>query len=114
MSEVRSPKRPSKAVKAPSKAVPCDVETSDDEAGAPTASSSKAPDRPSRELPPPATEEAKEQRLRRLCEKKPSGKIHIPQHIHEKWAKGGSNRQELMELLEQCEFKRDRVGSQTL
>ena len=114
VSEVRFPKRPSKAVKAPSKAVPCDVETSDDEAGAPTASSSKTPDRPSRELAPPATEEAKEQRLRRLCEKKPSGKIHVPQHIHEKWAKGGSNRQELMELLEQCEFKRDRVGSQTL
>ena len=46
-------------------------------------------------------------RLRRLCEKKPSGKLKVPLAIHEQWLAGGKQRDELRALLEQFEFDKD-------
>ena len=46
-------------------------------------------------------------RLRRLCEKKPSGKIKVPLAIHEQWLAGGKQRDELRALLEQFKFDKD-------
>lgn len=40
---------------------------------------------PKNDLPPPETEAAKMQRLRRLCEKKPSGRCNVPEAIHVRW-----------------------------
>ncbi|CAJ1404491.1 unnamed protein product [Effrenium voratum] len=52
------------------------------------------------------TEQAKRHRLRRLCERKPSGKIQVPQEIHEQWAAGGQGREDLMQMLEEAEFNK--------
>lgn len=41
-------------------------------------------------------------RLRRLCEVKPSGKIKVPQEVHDAWKSGGYSRQSLMDLFLQC------------
>ena len=46
-------------------------------------------------------------RLRRLCERKPSGKLQVPEPIHAQWAAGGKQRDELRALLEQYEFDRE-------
>ena len=43
-------------------------------------------------------------RLRRLCERKPTGKLNVPQSIHEQWLQVGKPRDELRQLLEQLEF----------
>lgn len=47
-------------------------------------------------------------RLRRLCERKPSGKINVPEAVHKQWAAGGPQRDELRVLLEQLEFDKAR------
>eukprot|EP00435_Cladocopium_sp_Y103_P021951 s2483_g5.t1 len=46
-------------------------------------------------------------RLRRLCERKGSGKLKVPQAIHDQWVAGGKQRDELRMLLEQYEFDKD-------
>ncbi|CAK9085808.1 Uncharacterized protein SCF082_LOCUS40624 [Durusdinium trenchii] len=46
-------------------------------------------------------------RLRRLCEKKPSGKLNVPQDIHNMWLAGGHSRDNLRALLEKFEFDKD-------
>lgn len=43
-------------------------------------------------------------RLRRLCDKKPSGKCSVPQNIHDQWKLGGKARDELRMLLEKYDF----------
>ena len=53
------------------------------------------------------SEAAKRQRLRRLCERKSSGKLNVPEHIHQMWLKGGHNRDELLELLEESDWQKD-------
>lgn len=53
---------------------------------------------------------AKNNRLRRLCEKKPSGKINVPQHIHDAWAAGGHSREQLLEALEEANWNKDMVS----
>ena len=60
---------------------------------------------------PPETTEAKEARLRRLCEMKPSGKCHVSPEVHEQWARGGTSRAQLMKQLEDCGF--DKAGLNT-
>lgn len=35
------------------------------------------------------SEAAKDNRLRRLCEKKPSGRCHVTDEVHRRWALGG-------------------------
>lgn len=44
-------------------------------------------------------------RLRRLCEKKPSGKCNVPSVVHELWSKGGTDRDQLRKMFEEfdCE-----------
>ena len=49
-------------------------------------------------------QEAKKQRLRRICERKPSGRINVPQEIHEQWLKG--DRDGLLQHLEAAGFKK--------
>lgn len=49
------------------------------------------------------TEQAKRHRL---CERKPSKKIQVPQEIHEQWAAGGQGREDLMQMLEEAEFNK--------
>ena len=45
-------------------------------------------------------EQAKlEARLRRLCEKKPSGKIQVPEDVHQAWKAGGAQRENIMEIF---------------
>ena len=46
-------------------------------------------------------------RLRRLCERKGSGKLKVPQAIHDAWAAGGKQRDELRALLEEYDFDQD-------
>ena len=53
------------------------------------------------------TEGAKLGRLRRLCERKPSGKLNVPEQVHEEWKKGGHSRQQLLEMLENAGWDKD-------
>lgn len=75
-----------------------------------TAAKSKAsPPMPEPNAGPPApelpeTDAAKQARLRRLCERKPSGKINVPLALHEKWLK--ANRDERDSMVD----KLDEVG----
>ncbi|CAL1159177.1 unnamed protein product [Cladocopium goreaui] len=57
---------------------------------------------------PPATEAAKLARLRRLCEKKPSGKCHVPEELHKRWLHGSlQDREALVEELEAAHWSKD-------
>ena len=49
---------------------------------------------------------AKKQKLRRICEVKPSGKCHVPEHIHKQSLKGGTERDDLLAVLENCGWSR--------
>ncbi|CAK9097307.1 30S ribosomal protein S3, partial [Durusdinium trenchii] len=53
------------------------------------------------------SEAAKRARLRRLCEKKGSGKLNVPEEVHLLWKKGGHTRDQLAELLEESGFEKD-------
>ncbi len=53
------------------------------------------------------SEGAKLGRLRRLCERKPSGKLKVPENIHNMWKRGGHDRQELLHMLEEAGFEED-------
>lgn len=44
-------------------------------------------------------EDAVAARLRRVCEKKPSGRCHVPPEIHELWKQGGDKRDELEKIF---------------
>ena len=57
------------------------------------------------------SEAAKKQRLRRLCEKKGSGKLHVPESVHQLWLKGGHTRDELCNMLEEAGW--DKEGSES-
>lgn len=57
---------------------------------------------------PACSEAARMARLRRVCEKKPSGKLHVPEEIHQKWlANSGKDREELLDALKQCNWDKD-------
>ena len=59
---------------------------------------------------PPATEAAKLARLRRLCEKKPSGKCHVPEELHKRWLHGSlQDREALVEELEAAHWSKDHL-----
>ncbi|CAJ1373970.1 unnamed protein product [Effrenium voratum] len=56
----------------------------------------------------PKTEAAREARLRRVCERKPTGRCHVPPDIHEMWASGGSvKRKEMARMLEESGWDKD-------
>lgn len=71
-----------------------------------TASTSAPPDEQDSdaETDTQPSEAAKRNRLRRLCERKPSGKLNVPEAIHLKWKAGGQERKELEDLLEAADF----------
>jgi hypothetical protein len=48
-----------------------------------------------------------EGRLRRLCERKPSGAIHVPQEIHNLWKNRGAGRDSLVEIFMQVGENKD-------
>ena len=59
---------------------------------------------------PPATEAAKLARLRRLCEKKPSGKCNVPEELHKRWLHGSlQDREALVEELEAAHWSKDHL-----
>ena len=60
------------------------------------------------------SEAAKKQRLRRVCQRKPSGKLGVPEKVHVMWKEGGSKRDELQELLESAGWDKDRMCCQCL
>ena len=63
---------------------------------------------PPADRPVPQTEGAKLNRLRRLCELKPSGRCHVPKAIHEKWAKSTRAEKEAMiDELEKVNWSKD-------
>ena len=74
----------------------------------PAASAAKSKAQPPTGTPVPVSEAAKQARLRRVCERKPSGRIKVPEEIHQKWRTGSrADRDELMDVLEACDFDQD-------
>ena len=57
---------------------------------------------------------AMEGRLRRLCEKKPSGKLRVPEEVHVMWKKGGHTRKELLKKLQDAGWNEDPLAMQRL
>ena len=58
--------------------------------------------------PPPPSEAAKLARLRRLCEKKPSGKCNVPEDLHKRWLNGSlADREAMVEELEACHWAKE-------
>lgn len=56
----------------------------------------------------PQTEGARMARLRRLCEKKPSGRCWVPEEVHLRWLKGSKEEREKMcEELEDAHWSKD-------
>ena len=53
------------------------------------------------------SEAAKKQRLRMLCERKGSGKLLVPEEVHNMWKKGGHTRDELVTVLEEAGFDKE-------
>lgn len=53
------------------------------------------------------SEAAKDNRLRRLCEKKPSGRCHVTDEVHRRWALGGAERQKLRDEYESYGWDKD-------
>ena len=54
------------------------------------------------------TEEARLHRLRRVCERKPSGRLNVPEHIHVQWAQGDrTTRLKMLDVLETASWNKD-------
>lgn len=72
-----------------------------------------APNASSRVVPPPehgppVTEAAKMQRLRRICERKASGKRLVSEELHKKWKDGSKqDREALCDELERCGWSKE-------
>ena len=78
----------------------------------PKASSGPSKMAPPPERPPPATEGAKQNRLRRLCEKKPSGRCNVPPEIHQKWLHASRDERDAMiEELDAVSWSKDHLIS---
>lgn len=54
------------------------------------------------------TDAAKNNRLRRLCERKPSGRLRVPEKVHKMWLAKGHSREKLRQMLEDCDWDSDR------
>jgi len=65
---------------------------------------------PPADRPPPQTEGAKMNRLRRLCERKPSGKCNVPDALHERWRKATKEeKEEMVDELEKANWSKDTI-----
>ncbi len=53
------------------------------------------------------SEAAKNNRLRRVCERKPTGRCHVTDEIHQRWLQGGPVRMALRDELEACDWDKD-------
>lgn len=54
------------------------------------------------------SEEARLHRLRRVCERKPSGRLNVPEHIHLQWLKGDrTTRLKMLDVLESASWNKD-------
>ena len=69
--------------------------------------------KPAKPAPPfgtelPQTEAAKDARLRRLCERKPSGRLQVPVSLHKKW-KGASREEKdhMVDILDSVGWNKD-------
>ena len=63
---------------------------------------------PSDNRPAPSTEGAKLNRLRRLCEIKPSGRCNVPESVHERWKSGSrEDREAMIQELEDTNWSKD-------
>ena len=57
---------------------------------------------------PEPSDAAKQAKLRRVCERKPSGKLKVSEAIHLKWKNGSrAERDEMLEVLEEAEWDKD-------
>lgn len=57
---------------------------------------------------PQPTLEARLHRLRRVCERKPSGRCHVPESVHLNWVQGDlSTRKQMLETLEAASWDKD-------
>ena len=56
-------------------------------------------------------QEAAKNRLRRICERKPSGRIYVPENIHQQWLTG--DRDELLKELEAAGFDKAAAAADT-
>ncbi|CAK9008775.1 unnamed protein product [Durusdinium trenchii] len=54
------------------------------------------------------TDAAKNNRLRRLCERKPSGRLRVPEKVHKMWLAKGHSREKLRQMLEDCDWDSER------
>ena len=85
-----------------------DAEEDDDEEEAANASDPCPSDSDGRDASPEEiSSPAKNNRLRRLCERKPSGRCKVPDWVHEQWVKGGPERLALREQLEAVDWDKD-------
>lgn len=89
----------------------------------PAKSSQPPMDDPSGDEPEPETETdgddelsdaAKKARLRRLCERKSTGKLKVPEEVHQLWRQGGHARDELCRILEESSWDQDCLAWFTL
>lgn len=73
----------------------------------PTAAKAKSTPPPKRSAKP-ESDAAKDARLRRLCERKPSGRCGVPETLHLKWKNGSrEERDELVDMLDSVEWQKD-------
>ena len=54
------------------------------------------------------SEEARLHRLRRVCERKPSGRLNVPEHIHLQWLQGDrTTRLKMLDVLETASWNKN-------
>ena len=86
-----------------------DADDDDDDCEANSLHASESEDERPQTKPIPSTEGAADARLRRLCERKPSGKCHVTEEVHQQWLRGGASRKKLLKELESVDFNKDWV-----
>ena len=102
-----SVKTPMKTPSNPKRRAPSPVTASEGSSDADASGESEDGDKGCEGSDKEPTEAAKNNRLRRLCEKKPSGRCHVPNDVHERWAKGGVERMKLRDELENSGWNKD-------
>ena len=69
--------------------------------------------KPAKTAPPfgtelPQTEAAKDARLRRLCERKPSGRLQVPEALHQKWKSASREEKDnMVDILDSVGWNKD-------
>lgn len=85
---------------------PCPSTGNPEKSKKPAASKSKAAPPVGREIP--ESKAAKDARLRRMCERKPSGRLQVPEEVHNRWKTGSrEERDEMIDQLDAVEWQKD-------